>query len=144
MKKINKLIPTVTAIMMAVITTALPVSAAGYANTASTRGSGSFTSEWEKTRTYKYNSKTIAYMIYGFDKDFINEDYVWTKSTECYSTAMLKRDGHDTSYCKGSQKGKNKYSKIEVTHKTYYVYYKMSLSASYKGVTYTTASSNVK
>lgn len=144
MKKINKLISTVAAIVLATTATAFPVSAAGYTNSASVRNSKSFTSEWEKTRTFKSNSQTIGYMIYGFDKDWINEDYAWTKGTECYSTAMLKRDGYDTSYCKGSQKGKNKYSKIEVTHKVYYMYYKINLSASYTGVTYTTSSSSVK
>ena len=48
----------------------------------------------------------IAYMVYGYDTDWIKEDYVWTKSKECYSTAMVKRDGHDKDYCKGTKKEK--------------------------------------
>ena len=85
-------------------------------------------------------------MIYGFDKDYINEDYVWTKATESYSRAMLHREGHDKAsiYCAGSKKGKGDYSKIEVTHKTYYVSYKIELSASYSDVTSTTTTTFVK
>ena len=122
----------------------MPASAAGYTDKASVRNSGGFSSEWEKTKTYKVGSTTIAYMIYGYDKDWINEDYVWTKATECYSTAKVFRDGHDTSYCSGPQKGKNTYSKIEVKHQTYYVDYRIDLSATYSNVKSTTASSSVK
>lgn len=124
----------------------MPASAAtsGYTNTVSVRSSSSFTSEWEKTRTYKVGSTEIGHMIYGYDTDWINEDYVWTKATECYSTAKVYRDGYDTSYCTGSQKAKGTYSKIEVTHKTYYVKYQIELSATYSNVTYTTATSSVK
>lgn len=83
-------------------------------------------------------------MVYGYDTYLTKEDYVWAKATECYSTAMVKRSGYETSYTEGPEKGKGKYSKIEVTHQTYYVYYKINLSASYSGVTYTTVASAVK
>lgn len=102
--------------------------------------------EDKKPRTYKVGSTVVAYMIFGYDKDWIFEDYVWTKATQCYSTAMVYRNGYDTgwNYCTGSEAGKNSYSTIEVTHQTYLVYYKMQLSASYSNVTYTTAASSVK
>ena len=144
MKRTTRFLSMVTALALVFAVTAIPADAADYTNYAYVKGSSKFSSEWEKTRTYKVGSTTVAYMIYGYDTDWINEDYVWTKSTESYSTAMVKRDGYDTSYCKGSQKGKNVYSKIEVTHKTYYVYYKVKLSATYSGISYTTASSTVK
>lgn len=105
-------------VLMATVA-AIPAAAAGYTSSAYVGSSSRFTSEWEKTRTYKVGTNIIAYMIYGFDKDYIYEDYVWTKATECYSTAMVRRDGYETDYCKGQQKGKNVYSKIEVIHKTY-------------------------
>lgn len=144
MSKSVKLLSMILVIVLMASIVVMPASAAGYTDTASVRNSGGFSSEWEKTKTYKVGSTVIAYMTYGYDKDWINEDYVWTKSTECYSTAKVFRDGYDTSYCSGSQKGKNTYSKIEVTHRTYYVDYKIDLSATYSNVTSTTASSSVK
>ena len=144
MKRINKLITMVVALVLMVSATAIPAAAAGYTDYAYVGTSSSFDSEWEKTRTYKVDSDVIAYMVFGYDKDWINEDYVWTKSPECYSTAKVKRSGHETAYCAGSQKGKNSYSKIEVTHQSYYVYYRIDLSASYSNVSYTTAASSVK
>jgi len=146
MKKVTKMLSALllTALMLSAIV--VPASAAGYSNSASETSSSSFTSEWEKTRTYKVGSTVVAYMIFGYDKDWIFEDYVWTKATQCYSTAMVYRNGYDTgwNYCTGSEAGKNSYSTIEVTHQTYLVYYKMQLSASYSNVTYTTAASSVK
>ena len=150
MKGALKFLATSLAVAVMTAATVTPVSAAttGYTDETSVRGSSNFTSEWEKTTTYKVNNGTVTVgtMIYGYDKDYINEDYVWTKDTECYSRAKLYRDGHDKNsiYCAGSQKGKNTYSKIEVTHQTYYVSYKIELSSSYSGVTSTTASSSVK
>ena len=146
MKKMVKMLSVVMVIVIMATIMVLPASAAGYSNNASVRSSSTFNSEWEKTRTYKVGSDTIGTMIYGYDTDWINEDYVWTKATECHSTAMVYRDGYDAdwSYCAGPEKGRNTYSKIEVTHRTYYVYYKMKFSASYSNVSYTTATSSVK
>lgn len=146
MKNTVKLLSMMLVIALMISIAVVPASAAGYTDSTSVSGSSGFTSEWEKTRTYKSGSTIIGYMIYGYDTDWIYEDYVWTKATECYSTAMVYRDGYDTGwdYCTGPEADKNTYSKIEVTHRTYYVYYKMELSASYSGVTYTTAASSVK
>lgn len=148
MKRTLKFLSMLLVVVMATANSVMPVKAAstGYYDSTNVSGASKFTSEWEMTRTYKIGSTTIGYMIYGYDTDWINEDYVWTKATECYSKAMVYRNGYDSNwdYCEGSEKGKNSYSKIEVTHRTYYVYYKMYLSASYSGVSYTTASSSVK
>lgn len=132
------------AILLMATVTAIPASAANYTNSTTVSSSSRFKSEWEKTRTYKVGSTVIAYMVYGYDTDYINEDYVWTKATGCYSTAMVKRNYYDTGYQAGTQKGKNVYSKIEVKHVTYNVSYKIKLSTTYSNVTYTTASSSVK
>lgn len=144
MKKIRRVLSMTLVVMLMISITAVPVSAAGYSDHAYVGTSVSFTSEWEKTRTYSVSSGIIGYMVYGYDVDWINEDYVWTKATECYSTASVQRAGHDTSYCSGTEQGKNTYSKIEVTHQTYYVYYKIAFSVSYSNVSYSTASTSVK
>lgn len=121
-----------------------PAFAVGYSNDAYVGTASRFSSEWEHTRTYKVGSTIIAYMIYGFDTDWVKEDYVWTKSKECYSTAKVRRKGYELKYCEGPEKGRNEYSKIEVAHKTYYVFYRIELSATYSGVVCTVASSSVK
>lgn len=122
----------------------VPVSAAGYSDTASVRKSDGFSTAWEKTKTYMVGSDIIGYMIYGYNTDWINEDYVWTMGKECCSTASVFRDGYDSTDCSGFEAAKDSYSKIEVTHKTYYVYYKVKFSASYSKVTSFTMTSNVK
>lgn len=125
----------------------ISASAAYYdADTTSGQGSYRFNNAWEKTRTYKTGNTTIGQMIYGYDTDWINEDYVWTKANECYSRSYLFRDGYDTGYGSddSSDVGKGKYSKTEWKHRTYYVNYRIKLSATYSNVTYTTKSSSVK
>ena len=144
MKRITRLMAMLATLMLMATVTIVPAAAAGYTDYAYVGTSSSFNSEWEKTRTYNVGSTTVAYMVFGYDTDWIKEDYVWTKATECYSTAMVKRGGHDTSYCEGTEQGQNVYSKIEVTHKTYYVYYKIDLSATYSNVSHTTATSSIK
>ena len=144
MKKVGKLLSTMFTVGFIAAVTATPVDVAAYTDYDYVGDSSSFTSEWERTRTYKVNSKIIGYMVYGFDIDWINEHYVCTKATDCYSKAMVKRSGYETTFSEGAQKEKDQYSKIEVAHKTYYVYYKTEFSASYSGVTYSTGSSSVK
>ena len=130
------------AIMASVFT--LPASAATV-KTKHVSNSSGFDNEWENTTTYKQNNVKIGIMIYGFDKDWINEDYVWTKGDECNTTAAIKRDGYDTVYKSGSSAGIGKYSKIEINHKTYNVYYKITFSATYVGtITESTVASHVK
>lgn len=144
MNKFRKFALIVAVVLATSAGAALDAYAAGYTNRVSVRSSKLFHSEWERTRTYRVGSTTIASMVYGYDTDFIDEDYAWTKSKECYSTAMVKRDGYDTSYLYGSQKGKNIYSKVEVTHETYYVSYGINLTATYRDVSYSTIESSVK
>lgn len=146
MKNSTKFLSMILIAVMIFSIIAFPSNASGYTNNTSERDPKKFTAEWEKTRTYKVGSNVIGYMTYGYDLAGADEDYVWTKSTECYSTSMVYRDGYDTdlSYICGPEKGKDKYSKIEVRHKTYYVYYKVMFSVAYTGVTYTTSITNIK
>lgn len=135
----------VASLMMA----ALSVSAsAAYIDTDTYSGHGfsHFNNPWEKTRTYKIGNTTIGKMIYGYDTDWIKEDYVWTIVTECYTRSYVFRDGYDSSYVSDDSNyvGKNEYSKTERAHKTYYVNYRIKFSATYSNVTFTQALSSVK
>lgn len=146
MSKTVKLLSMVLVIVLTISILIVPASANGYTGTTSESGASRFTSEWEKTRTYKVGSAVIGHMVYGFDKDWIHEDYVWTIATQCYSTALVLRSSFDPSYCSGPEKERNVYSKIEVTHKTHSVAYRIDFSSSYtySSVTYTTTASHVK
>ena len=146
MKIIKKIISTAMASILLLLSFSLPVQASGYYDYTNVKGQYRFKTEWEYTVTYKVDSTTIAYMTYGYDVDWIDEDYVWTKSLECYSSAWVYRDGYDTGYryIGGTEKGKGVYSKIEVTHKTYNVYYKIKLSATYQNVTHSSKKTSIK
>lgn len=144
MKKFVRIGSIIVAAVLMFVVTVTPAFAAGFSSETYVGSPSRFSSEWEKTLTYMVGSTTIAYMIYGFDTDWVKEDYVWTKAKECYSTAKVKRKGHETEYCVGPEKGKNEYSQIEVKHETYFVYYRIELSATYSGVGHTMATSSVK
>ena len=146
MKIIKKIISTAMASILLLLSFSLPVQASGYYDYTDVSGQNRFKNEWELTRTYKVGTTVIAYMTYGLDTNFIDEDYVWTKSLECNSSAWVYRDGYDTGYhyIGGTEKGKGVYSKIEVAHITYHVYYKIKLTATYSNVTYSTARTYIK
>lgn len=145
MSKTVKLLSMVLVIVLTISILIVPASAVSYTQIETVKDANMFSSEWEKTNTYRVGNTVIGHMIYGFDKDWIHEDYVWTKATQCYSTALVYRNYFDSSsYCSGKEAEKNVYSKIEVTHKTYYVFYRIDFSASYSNVTYTTVTSHVK
>ena len=113
-------------------------------NVKSKSGSSNFKKAWENTTTYKVGNEVVGYMVWGYDTYMINEDYVWTKATQCYSTPSIFREGHDTAWKVGSEKGKNKYSKYEITHKTYNVKYKITFSSTYSNMKNSTTTSSVK
>lgn len=136
-------------LVVVLLVSALSISAsAAYYNTDTNNGHGSskFDKAWEKTRIYRVNSSVIGKMIYGYDTDWIKEDYVWTIATECYSRSYLFRDGYDTSYVSDSRSdvGRNEYSKTERVHKTYYVNYRIKFSATYSNVTISEIRTSVK
>lgn len=82
-------------------------------------GENRFTEEWEYCLAYSYNGVQAWTMYYGYDTDWINEDYTWTISQTGESTAYVYRNGYDTDKkCTGPTGKAGKYSKIEVTHRT--------------------------
>jgi len=142
MKK--RLLAILLSIVLVFTTFAVFSASAATTDTKTVNGASNFNKAWEKTATYKSNSIYIGVMVYGYNTVLIKEDYVWTKAAECYSTPKIFRDGYDTSYQSGSQKGQNTYAKYEITHKTYYVSYRIVFSATYNNVTSTVAASTVK
>lgn len=106
--------------------------------------SSSFTSEWEKTTTYKVENIEVGIMIWGYDTTLINEDYTWTKGYEGATQAGVIRQNYDTAYNLASTAKVNKYSKIEVKHQTYTVQYRIKFTATYTDITSTTEKSEVK
>lgn len=130
-------------------TLALPAKASYYPTAVEKRGISYFKDdvEWEKTRKYYKGSTLIGTMIYGFDTDWTDEDYCWTKATECYSTSRILRDGYDVAWQEDEPDvGKNSWSETEIKHRTYYVKYQMKFSASYTGssISYSESNSTTK
>ena len=104
-----------------------------------------FDDEWEQTAHYsqKSSGRSIGKMVYGYDTDWINEDYVWTWGYESETTALLKRDGYDETYQSGSKAASTSYSKCERNHKSYRVYYLIRFEVTYGETTNTITSSSV-
>lgn len=146
MKRIKRLLSICCIFAIMLCITPLSAHAATTMPAKSETNSSKFDNEWEKTTTYKIDSTKIGYMIQGFDKDYINEDYVWSVGNECSSQPSLYRDGYDTSYVTGTWGQTYLYGKIEVQHKTYLVKYRMTFSATYdeSAISSTTTNSSVK
>lgn len=136
MKKLSKMFAAFLAMVVLVAAFAMPASAYYENHINETEPTGKFfTYEWEKTVTYRVSNKDIGTMTYGFDMDWFNEDYVWTKGTECETTAMLQRLNNDISYISGSKAKKGSYSKVEQNHQSYSVNYKIRFEFTYSNVT---------
>ena len=121
MKKLTRLLAICCIFAMMFCITPLSAHAASNMNPQSADGSSKFNSEWEKTTTYKIGSQEIGIMIWGYDTDYIKEDYVWSVGYECSSQPAVFRDGYDTSYVTGTWGQTYLYGKIEVKHQTYYM-----------------------
>lgn len=148
MKKLIKNITTVVCLCacLSIGLSSTPVSAATWKSKTVDNSKG-FKNAWEKTVTYKLDNakKTnIGSMTYGFDTDWINEDYVWTMSMEGYSLAELQRIGVDDELQYGSKKGMKKYSKIEVKHKNTHVKYQIKFYATYGKINESVANTSIK
>lgn len=146
MKKLTRLLAICCVFAMMFCITPFSAHAATTMDPKTESNSSRFDNEWEKTTTYKIGTTEIGHMIWGFDKDYINEDYVWSVGNECSTQPSVYRDGHDTSYVNGTLGQTYLYGKIEVQHKTYYVKYRITFSASYtkSNITSTTTTSSVK
>lgn len=105
-----------------------------------------FNKPWEKTVTYwlRSNKKVIGTMTYGYETDWIKEDYVWTKSNEGYTLAEIQRKYYDEELQYGSVAGMNKYSKVEVAHKVSGVKYQIKFFATYGSIDDRTTESSIK
>ncbi|HZK21105.1 MAG TPA: hypothetical protein VFC76_02390 [Oscillospiraceae bacterium] len=144
MKKHFKLV--ITVLLIAIITSlcALPVSAATEVTKSETRSSA-FSNKWEKSTFIYENGIYIGRMVWGYDTRFINEDFAWTTSPVMRTTASVKRDGIDTGYVSGPRAEADNYSKREVRHACYLVYYRLTFAITYFGtITHNTIPSNVK
>ena len=69
MSKIVKLLSMVLVIVLTVSILIVPASAVSYTQIETVKDANRFSSEWEKTNTYRVGNTVIGHMIYGFDKD---------------------------------------------------------------------------
>lgn len=103
-----------------------------------------FTYEWEHTRYFYVDGVIKARLVYGYDTDWINEDYAWSKGENKQTKAGLKRandnsgNSYDTEFTWSDYAAKGTYSKCDLTHTRDNVYYKCTINYDYEGVgTYT-------
>lgn len=93
-----------------------------------------FYDEWEFTcQVFNSSGTHIGDFCYGYDMDFINEDYTWTWSSVYTCKAGVRRNGYDSGYNWGASKSGGVWSKIEVTHRTNDVSYCMNFPDNYVG-----------
>ncbi len=112
-----------------------------------------FTYEWEHTRRFYANGTYRAKLVYGYDTDWVNEDYAWSEGEYRQTKAGLKRanDGsgnsYDTSYTWSDYAAKGEYSKCELTHTRDNVYYKCTINYDYSSIgsyTYSTTTNTTE
>lgn len=92
------------------------------------------TKEWEHTRHYISGGEYIGRLVYGYDTDYVDEDYAWAYGATCYSQAIVESGGQG-HYADSAEA--NHYSKVQVTHEEDNddVYYYFKLSVNYSNVT---------
>ena len=127
MKRFNKVLAMFLVVMMCVSMLAVTVSAKGLYYTQS--GAELFNGdEWEYTFTVYCNSVNVGRMIYGFDTDFFNEDYVWSICNTGNAKSYLERVDYDEGEW-SSYKSVGNYAKLEKTHKSATVIYGFDFTA---------------
>lgn len=129
-KLIKKIAATGAAIMMAMSISTMGASATDKHKTRS----NCFNKDWEYSVTYKVGKKEVGMMVYGFETDWINEDYSWTKGYECDTKAGVQRsiDGKKINW--SGYASCDKWSKEEVTHKGYKTVYYIRLRPTYSNL----------
>jgi len=101
-----------------------------------------FNVEWELTREYYYKGECVVTMVYGYDTDFVDEDYTWVISTKSrYQAALSNDNGNKTGSVKSVG---DPWSKVEVTHKGKYITYSFWLNNSYSSLKATERESSYK
>lgn len=92
-----------------------------FASTNHEKTATGFSGEWENTVFYRaYSPLTMknyntAKMVYGYDTDFINEDYCWTYGYDQCTQASIT-NGNGTHAKSSANVGR--WSKLEVRHKS--------------------------
>lgn len=109
-------------LVMSICFFCVPRSAQAYTEyETSKNGKNNFLQEWEVSITFKDNSAYIAKFVYGYDDDWWDEDYVWTRGYNCRTQANVVNG-------KGCYSGDNvsarMWSIIEIHHKTQNTYVK--------------------
>lgn len=105
--------------------------------------SSNYKNEWERTYVGKVGNEVVGFFVYGFDKDWINEDYTWTKGRQCKTKAGVKR-GFDSSINWESYAKENSWSKEEVRHNNSTVKHYIYFVSSYPTITWTNDCSSYK
>lgn len=145
MKKITRALSLCCALIMCFSLMSMSASAASEKTKVSSYGASYFEDEWEKTTKYKVGSTEVGYLIWGYDKDFTNEDYACTVGYECSTQAAIKRTSYDSDYLTGTWGQAYLYGKQELKHQTFGVSYKIIFSATYSGLAEgTTKNTSVK
>jgi hypothetical protein len=107
MKSLNKNKSIVIAATTVILLT-IALSMSAYAGDLSKTYSGQFTTAWELTAASDY-----ANLTYGFNTDWINEDYAWANNSNASHNASLT---NGTGVHPGPAKAAGTVSRIEVTH----------------------------
>lgn len=132
-RTVKKIAAVGAAIMMAA---SISTMGAGATDKNTTSKGQNFTKRWEYSITYKSANKQVGMMAYGYDTDWFDEDYSWTKGYESDSKAGVKRGG-DSAVNWNSYASMNNWSKEEVNHNTSDVKYYIRLRPTYTGLTQT-------
>ena len=97
-------------------------------------GSWRFTDEWETSVIYKDGNTKVAKMAYGYDTDWWDEDYVWTRGYDCKTQASLTNGKGSFS---GTKMSARMWSIIEVHHTSdYNIEYRIWMNDSYNNTEY--------
>lgn len=132
-RTVKKIAAVGAAIMMAA---SISTMGAGATDKYKTSEGQDFDDDWEYSITYKVGSTQVGLMAYGYDTDWFNEDYSWTKGYESDSKAGVKRSG-DSVVNWNSYASRNVWSKEEVNHNTSDVKYYIRLRPNYTNLTQT-------
>lgn len=139
MKKFKKFISVFLAITTVLCMFAVTANAlTGYSTTLHVNAESRFNGldEWEHTRHYISGGKYIGRLVYGYDTDYVDEDYAWAYGADCQAQAAIKRDGEDSNFVSAEVASANHYSKLQVTHEVNDVYYRITFEIDYENVIY--------
>ena len=98
----------------------------------------SYKNPWEYSRVVRNGlGVKVGTICYGYDVEFIHEDFCWTKGSEaeCVQTkAGVKRQDYDYDFVFGLKRSAGNWSKSEVTHKVDQVTYRIYFPTTYENL----------